>query len=1706
MNVITQEKSDYDDLTDVEKKCDFLLSMKSLFETTKRHNVTVFEMCYVLLGIDSNCDTKAFDKKYADDWIASLQRIVKDTGEEINDDLIKLVQKQLAVLLGTEEYKMLITQKSISKFIAYIKKATQKGDDSYEAVVSYLELYSTILMFMDKLNLNEKEIRNLVRFPDFGGDLKFSIFEKVAELFSWNKIYATQDTDLTDYLILSKGDLNTKKQVLSKATGWRQSDITSMYNALPTSTMNEISILLQMKKIIELSKIFNHSVDSILEICNWLTQYSRSNNPVDARDFDLYYDSVDNLEKSIRKKVASTYDENNWKTINKKLAKNIQKKKRDSLYNWVVSHLSSETGKKITSFDLYDYFLIDIEVSDDIETSRVKEAISAAELYLQRVKLNLENHVKKHTIPDTWWSWIGNYRLWQAKQEIFLYPENYLNPTLRNNQSSAFQKFSNQLLQGELSKTNIHEAFSQYTDQLSDILGLVSVGSYYYRDEIKGKSTIYFVARTQNKPYDYYYCEYSYYDGQGNYKDGGLWSSWKKIDVPINADKVTPCFAFGKLFVFWVEISKVQSSDFISKKGTSGEGENSQKVLDIDAPKFDEHKATVKCSYKKEDGSWLQPQIVLNNKTVGLKRHKGTSKNNMQADSGLKGFFEFDEDVWNTVSVKRVKAEGKGVSHLRLESLHTPSFLSRDKKYLGALTDINKVMTELKKFGYVTDMNTVGDNFHSSGQFDEKFLLNLRKIFSLWTKEGFDIYVAELREALIEQKNKMLFEKGAENDERLVITFGPYLYDIDCTKTDSPFQEEDTQIENIYEMELYDRISEYCDRKSASGKTMVPLIPAIILDDNLDKASLSSTSEIVVFEDSILADSAYLPTLEVDKAKRTLSIFYVDNAMHQKHVVKREYQSKDMKKRQIILNNVDPNATFFPVENYPGLFVVRSGKEQFLIVLDYEKFESYSSLAYVGNPKVSYDWSALGAKKEKLEEKGVIDAFGYYNSGDTWLKVSWKYVSKELKDQGVTKHFDTDMAWIFNASSVTEKTFQTSTVSKEDSKKIFNMLINDGTIINSVMHKVSREHLVEKGLSAFASCDFSGISHISKEFIYNKLLEIPVRKCISYWQKGLSADELSTAHEKVKIIRISNSSFNQLKQKTDVGNIASLLGLEGQQAPVQSFLPFSRFEVNEDSHTPAVKDGYQVDFTGPYGQYSWEIFFHAPLLVAWQLSAQKRFEEAIHWLHFVFNPTQGEKFVTEDTFFEKASSLFTKNKSVTIFEKLKTMTGILSQADATILNEKGEVSSTYTGDEDIKNNIGIKLSDKEEEAIHNILSHFALSSSNAHNWNFQPFRNLRLKDLSQILSNANPNIAVSDNNPFDPYVIARNRIGAFEKFVLLEYVKILTKWGDALFMQNTRTSINQAVLRYVYAYDLLGARPKKVGNTPQKMPKTIKEILAQYKSGSDIPKFLTEFERFAALEYQELKDKTSETVEEAFNSFPTYFSIPENERMMKAWDTLDDRLYKIRNSLDIKGHKDILPLFASPIDPNQLVRAVNSGSSLARVTQFTSRDIPPYRFSMMSNLAHQCVQSTIHFAEVLESALEKKDAEHLLALQESNLVKLTDLHQNVLNDKIKAVKSYITGLEHALDGANTQKKSYDSLISNGVSAKEKSSEAAAATAITLNTLAGTLGGVASIAFAVPQVGSPFAMTFGGVQLGNVAMATTALTSIGLVLVMLFQEP
>ena len=121
------------------------------------------------------------------------------------------------------------------------------------------------------------------------------------------------------------------------------------------------------------------------------------------------------------------------------------------------------------------------------------------------------------------------------------------------------------------------------------------------------------------------------------------------------------------------------------------------------------------------------------------------------------------------------------------------------------------------------------------------------------------------------------------------------------------------------------------------------------------------------------------------------------------------------------------------------------------------------------------------------------------------------------------------------------------------------------------------------------------------------------------------------------------------------------------------------------------------------------------------------------------------------------------------------------------------------------------------------------------------------------------------------------------------------------------------------------------------------------------------------------------------------FCIPGNTELLAYWDRVEERLYKIRNCMDISGVRRRFDLFAPEIDPRMLMRMKAAGLSLDDVMNATTGNVPPYRFPYLIDKAKQHASLVQRFGSQLLSTLEKRDAEELARLRtvhEQNLLKM----------------------------------------------------------------------------------------------------------------------
>lgn len=642
--------------------------------------------------------------------------------------------------------------------------------------------------------------------------------------------------------------------------------------------------------------------------------------------------------------------------------------------------------------------------------------------------------------------------------------------------------------------------------------------------------------------------------------------------------------------------------------------------------------------------------------------------------------------------------------------------------------------------------------------------------------------------------------------------------------------------------------------------------------------------------------------------------------------------------------------------------------------------------------------------------------------------------------------------------------------------------------------------------------------------------------------------------------RFGTTLGEELNRTLFTGGVDQLLATASQKALGERY-PQVWFTGSQVSNQ--IRSG-RLDFTGAMGTYFREIFFHIPFLVANHLNGQQKFEAAQQWYSYIFDPTSAEE-INVPWWVPPAEAARMRRDRV---------------------------------------------------------------------WRYSEFRGLTMPKLREVLTDPAA-IEVYKKDPFNPHAIARLRLSAYQKCIVMRYVDNLIDWGDSLFSQFTMESTNEATMKYVMASDILGPRPAKLGSCGEGavVPRTYEKIGPLVKKGSD---FLVELEnllwvaapsrfvygidkrpltfaldrdvtRFfvnAAVKRQPVRpDPEPENVAELvsvaaprytgnpgpsketrtkleitasaladqavapqvsdagvarfdqvnrtytaswsgtqktakasaaisdragtigdligaagngggtrdgissrvvdlnrplirdFERVPMFgwsiirqltpvFCVPANKELSGYWDRVEDRLYKLRNCLDIQGVKRQLALFAPEIDPRLLVRARAAGLSIEDVLGATSGDLPPYRFSYLIEKAKQHTSVVQSFGNALQGALERKDAEELTRLRAVHQQNLLKMSTRVREWEIDIAADAVETLDQQIAAVTYKRDYFAGLVDGGLNAWERTQQVAKHTASATFIGGALLQGTAGVLSLIPQLGSPFAMKYGGVELGS----------------------
>ncbi|MCB0556827.1 MAG: hypothetical protein KDD02_24995, partial [Phaeodactylibacter sp.] len=461
----------------------------------------------------------------------------------------------------------------------------------FDELIKMLPVFERVKLLIDKLELDAADLLFLNSTQGSGGDLLTKL-ENIFDLqqlatYARLKKQGSGALDIDAFRSLWSADQNdSQSEAIAALLNCESNQVKTAFKLDAVSSPRPVSDVLVQ-------------IEGLLGVFGRLGIYEK--NTLEAFAHNDYSHALQ-YETALHAAFRASYTtdeayEKAWEPIENR----INEQRRDVLCAFLLA-LDQQNNFHDTG-DLYAYFLVDVEMSGCARVSRILAATLSLQLYIHRVLMGLEVSTddgtgKVRAIMDerakVQWEWRKNYRVWEANRKVFLYPENWIEPELRDNKSPLFKTLEDELLQQKISLESAEQAYVQYLKGFAEVGQLVIAGAYYEPE----KETYYIFGRTATDPYQYYYRKMRVLPMDSTTKvRAKQWTAWEKVELAIDAPYVSPIMHNGRLYLFWVGVVTMEKNKF--------EGGDS---------KFSHYEHAISLAYSNltENGKWLQPQKVKN--------------------------------------------------------------------------------------------------------------------------------------------------------------------------------------------------------------------------------------------------------------------------------------------------------------------------------------------------------------------------------------------------------------------------------------------------------------------------------------------------------------------------------------------------------------------------------------------------------------------------------------------------------------------------------------------------------------------------------------------------------------------------------------------------------------------------------------------------------------------------------------------------------------------------------------------------------------------------------------------------------------------------------------------------------------------------------------------------------------------------------------
>ncbi|KJZ62504.1 neuraminidase-like domain-containing protein [Pseudomonas fluorescens] len=274
----------------------------------------------------------------------------------------------------------------------------------------------------------------------------------------------------------------------------------------------------------------------------------------------------------------------------------LLEKRRNALVEYCIGQVGKgpdpQLGFLRTPADLFELLRMDPLDSYPVQSSWVAEATSCAQQFIHAAYRKLEpgyGSIEFNKRDLATWELYSNYPDWAALQLIALYPENFINPFVRQRKTSLFKTLENNLNQTRLNSDSVQAALRDYLQTFEQTCNLDVISSYMDGGS-PTRADYYFVGRQRVPPFQYFWrkaeVELSTDDIAIN---PAAWSEWQPVDIPTGARvlDMRPVFWNGRLCLVWAEWR--------------------ERVEGHQPDEFLPHKLDISVAFMTQNGQWSAP-------------------------------------------------------------------------------------------------------------------------------------------------------------------------------------------------------------------------------------------------------------------------------------------------------------------------------------------------------------------------------------------------------------------------------------------------------------------------------------------------------------------------------------------------------------------------------------------------------------------------------------------------------------------------------------------------------------------------------------------------------------------------------------------------------------------------------------------------------------------------------------------------------------------------------------------------------------------------------------------------------------------------------------------------------------------------------------------------------------------------------------------